>query len=96
MKMTVTDLGNKREPAKSELGSSLLRQLEGLREEHFEVEEELFRQVDHQLFPAHILYLSVLSRSLEQLEGFLLLFKVKQYGNCIALLRMQMDSIMRF
>lgn len=94
--MTVIDLENKREFTKSELSSSLLSILDGLKEEHFKVEEALLLQVDYQLFPAHILYLSVLSRSLEQLEGFLLLFRAKQYGNCIALLRMQMDSIMRF
>ena len=94
--MTVIDLEAKRKDSTPDVRDWLLQLLEGLRDKHYTTEDKLFSQADHLLFPAHLLYISVLSRSLEQLEGFLFLFKKKQYGNCIALSRMQMDSIMRF
>jgi len=96
LEIGIVDINDARGSVKEDLNSTLIICLEKLGEAHHNTHEDLCLHTNHELFPAHILYLAVLGRSLEQLEGFLLLFKEKQYGNCIALLRMQMDSIMRF
>jgi hypothetical protein len=94
--VTIIDLEEKRKKIPPSLNEALYGALESLRNEHFLTEEAFSAQANHEFFPCHLLYLAALSRSLELLDGFLLLYKNKQYGNCIALLRMQMDSIMRF
>ena len=73
-----------------------LSKLEKLKDEHTIVGQRTLVLANEKLFPCHGLYLSVLNRSYEVLDGFLLLIKNGNYGCCMALLRIQLDNILRF
>lgn len=71
-------------------------ELELLRVQHQESGKRLLIITEGRLFPCHSLYLAILNRSLELLDGFVLLAKSNNYGCCMSLLRMQLDNILRF
>jgi len=73
-----------------------LSKLEKIRDEHDIFGKKLLALSDGKVYPCHALYLSVLNRSLELYDGFLLLAKNGNYGCCMALLRMQLDNVLRF
>lgn len=73
-----------------------LGELSAIREGHNEAGKRLYALCGEKIFPCHALYLSVLSRSLELFEGFVLLAEGGKYGCCAALLRMQLDNVLRF
>jgi hypothetical protein len=70
--------------------------LEKIRDKHGDVGKQLFIITNGRLFPCHALYYAVLNRSLEIFDGFLILFKNDNYGCCMALLRIQLDNVLRF
>ncbi len=72
-----------------------LSKLEELREKYDIYGKKTF-ELSGKLFPCDAIYLSVLNRSLELLDGFLLLARNGKYGCCMAMLRMQLDNILRF
>lgn len=71
-------------------------ELEQLRDKHGEAGTQLIAISGGKLFPCHALYLSILNRSLELFDGFILLTKNNNYGCCMALLRLQLDNVLRF
>lgn len=73
-----------------------LSELEALKDKHVIFGQKTIALANEKIFPCHALYLSVLNRSLEVLDGFLLLNKNGNYGCCMALLRIQLDNILRF
>ena len=73
-----------------------LSKLEKLKDEHIIFGQKTIALANEKIFPCDALYLSVLNRSLEVLDGFLLLSKNGNYGCCMALLRIQLDNILRF
>lgn len=76
--------------------NEVILELEKIRDQHDVSGKKLLALSDGNLFPCDLLYLSVLNRSLELYEGFILLEKNGNYGCCMALLRMQLDNILRF
>jgi len=70
--------------------------LETIRDEHDIYGKKLIALSNGKIFPCDAFYLSVLNRSLELFDGFLLLVKNGKYGCCMAMLRMQLDNILRF
>ncbi|RLA03516.1 MAG: hypothetical protein DRQ54_10665 [Gammaproteobacteria bacterium] len=73
-----------------------LSKLEKIRDEHDLFGKKLIALSNGKIFPCDALYLSVLNRSLELFDGFLLLAKNGKYGCCMAMLRMQLDNVLRF
>lgn len=73
-----------------------IEELQSYRDAHNEFGKKLIEMADGKIFPCHALYLSVLNRSLELFDGFLILLKQDHYGCCIALFRMQLDNVLRF
>lgn len=67
-----------------------------LGEKHSEYGKKLLEDADGKLYPCHALYLSVLNRSHELYVGFITLAEIDNYGCCMALLRMQLDNVLRF
>ena len=73
-----------------------IEKLETLRINHEKAGQGLLKFTAGKLFPCHALYLSVLNRSLELFDGFILLIRNGQYGCGMSLLRMQLDNVLRF
>ncbi len=74
----------------------IISDLENIREKHDVFGKKTLSLSNGNVFPCDALYLSVLNRSLELYDGFLLLVKNGKYGCCMAILRMQLDNILRF
>ncbi len=70
--------------------------LEELSEKHGEIGNNLYHACNASLFPADVLAFSVLERSLQLLKGFCLLMRNGGYVCAVPLLRMQLDSLLRF
>ncbi len=70
--------------------------LEELSKKHAEIGNSLYHACNSSLFPADILAFSVLERSLQLLKGFCLLMRNEGYVCAVPLLRMQLDSLLRF
>ena len=70
--------------------------LEELSKKHGEIGNSLYHACNASLFPADILAFSVLERSLQLLKGFCLLMRNEGYVCAVPLLRMQLDSVLRF
>jgi hypothetical protein len=70
--------------------------LEELYKNHDEIGKSLYRACNMLFFPADILAFSVLERSLQLLKGFCLLMRNEGYVCAVPLLRMQLDSGLRF
>ncbi|TKV69149.1 hypothetical protein FDP08_14125 [Marinobacter panjinensis] len=73
-----------------------IEDLKSIRDQHDIFGKKLFAICDGNLFPANALYLSILNRSLEIFDGFVLLAEHGNYSCCMAMLRMQLDNVMRF
>lgn len=73
-----------------------LSRLEAIRDNHNLLGKNIFALSNGKLFPCDALYLSVLNRSLELFDGFLLLAKNGMYGCSMAVLRLQLNNILRF
>jgi len=71
-------------------------QLDFFKEKHIIYGNKIMCLNKGKVFPCDCLYLSVLNRSLELYQDFSLLRKKNSYGTCIALLRMQLDNVLRF
>ncbi|MBV2127574.1 hypothetical protein [Arsukibacterium indicum] len=59
------------------------------------VGRELFEACEGQLFPADALFLASCNRALQVLHGFMLILRNNGYSCGVALLRIQLDSILR-
>lgn len=70
--------------------------LEELSKKHEEIGNSLSQACNASFFPADILAWSVLERSLQLLKGFCLLMRNEGYVCAVPLLRMQLDSVLRF
>jgi hypothetical protein len=70
--------------------------LEELSKKHGEIGNSLYHACNASFFPADILAFSVLERSLQLLKGFCLLMRNGGYVCAVPLLRMQLDSGLRF
>jgi hypothetical protein len=70
--------------------------LEELSQRYGEIGDSLYHSCNASLFPADILAWSVLERSLQLLKGFCLLMQNGDYVCAVPLLRMQLDSGLRF
>lgn len=70
--------------------------LEELRKKHDDYGKRLLTVASGKLFPCDAVYFSILNRSLELFDGFVLLMKNNNYGCGMALLRIQLDSVLRF
>ncbi len=70
--------------------------LEELSKKHDEIGNSLYNACNASLFPADILAFSVLERSLQLLKGFCILMRNGGYVCAVPLLRMQLDSGLRF
>jgi hypothetical protein len=73
-----------------------LQALKLLRDQHGERGTALFQACNAELFPCDALAFSVLERSLHLLKGFHLLLENGGYTCGAALLRMQLDNVLRF
>lgn len=73
-----------------------IAELGELRKKHNDYGKRLFTVANGKLFPCDAMYLSILNRSLELFDGFVLLMKNNNYGCGMALLRMQLDNVLRF
>lgn len=73
-----------------------IAELEELRNKHEDAGKRLFKVTNGTLFPCDAMYFSVLNRSLELFDGFVLLMNNNNYGCGMALLRMQLDNVLRF
>lgn len=73
-----------------------VEELEALRVQHDYAGKKLLNACNGRLFPCDALYLSVLNRSIELFDGFLLLIKNGNYGCGFPLLRIQLDNVLRF
>ncbi len=73
-----------------------LSNLGKLEKEHDNVGKQVFTLADGKIFPCDLLYISVINRSLELLDGFSLLASEGKYGCCMALTRLQLDNVLRF
>ncbi len=73
----------------------LLSKLEALANQHEVVAKRLFQQCEGKLFPADALAISVLNRSLQLKKGFSLLIENGCYTTAVALLRLQLDNVLR-
>jgi hypothetical protein len=73
-----------------------LKTLLDLSDSHGESGKELFAACNSEIFPCDALAFAILERSLNLLRGFHLLLSNSGYTSGIGLLRMQLDSILRF
>lgn len=73
-----------------------LQALKSLSDPHGERSSALFQACNAELFPCDALAFSVLERSLNLLKGFRLLLENGGYTCGAGLLRMQLDSVLRF
>jgi hypothetical protein len=73
-----------------------MKSVEELEERHRTVGAALFEKCGRNLFPCDQLAMVVLDRSLNTVAGFVLLLKNHGYICGVALLRMQLDNILRF
>ena len=73
-----------------------LNAVSSLAERHRQVGAALYQACEGNLFPCDGLAMAVLDRSLNLLEGFVLLLKNNGYICAVPLLRMQLDNILRF
>jgi hypothetical protein len=72
-----------------------LEKLHGLLDRHLTVGAALYEACEGHLFPCDSLAMTALDRSLNHVEGFLLLMRNHGYICCAALLRMQLDCTLR-
>lgn len=72
-----------------------LAELEDLHKNFESIGRDLFDACKGQLFPADALFLSSCNRALQVLQGFTLILKNNGYSCGVALLRIQLDSILR-
>jgi hypothetical protein len=75
---------------------SELESLLALHDAHEEVGKRLFDTCNAEIYPCDALAFSILERSLNLLKGFHLLLSNGGYTPGVGLLRMQLDSILRF
>jgi hypothetical protein len=73
-----------------------LNELEQLSEAHADVGRSLLEACNASLFPADVVALSVLDRSMSLIRGFVLLVKNGGYIPAAGILRMQLDNVLRF
>lgn len=73
-----------------------IAKVEALRSDHDVAGKKLFEICSGNIFPCHALYLSVLNRSLGLLNGFCSLAKERNYECSAAIVRMQLDNVLRF
>ena len=78
-----------------EIGTSFTKLVE-LRDQHDSVGKSLMDQCSGKLYPCDGLYFAILNRSLELFDGVVLLLEQGNYGCCMALLRLQLDNVLRF
>jgi hypothetical protein len=70
--------------------------LEALSKKHEEIGKRLHHVCEASFFPMDIIAWSVLERSLQLLKGFCLLMRNAGYVCAVPLLRIQLDSVLRF
>ena len=75
--------------------SPLLEPIAPLIEVHASIGQELFDARQGQIFPCDALIFAVLDRSLSLINGFDLLISNGGYAPAVALVRMQLDSVLR-
>ncbi|GAB1057730.1 MAG: hypothetical protein WAqMacA_41010 [Shewanella algae] len=72
-----------------------LLELEAVHKDFEPLGKELFKVCDGKLFPADALFLSSCNRALQVLDSFILLIKNDYYSCSMALLRLQLDTVLR-
>ncbi|HEX5513075.1 MAG TPA: hypothetical protein VFY81_01660 [Gammaproteobacteria bacterium] len=72
-----------------------LKKLDSLAEEHGNVSKLVFGRCGGSLFPVDVLVLAVVNRSLQLRKSFHLLIENGCYTTAVALLRLQLDNVLR-
>lgn len=72
-----------------------LAELEVIHKGFEPIGKELFTACDGKLFPADAFFLASCNRALQVLDSFILLIRTNYYSCSMALLRMQLDTVLR-